>query len=368
MNKMTSKIIRAVQKPLSYLEAVVMDQKLTVAYVGGWLGKNNLGDEALFEAAKFLFYRFYLLRFDASRPEIMILKQFPFIKAGILAGGTLINKPEDWWLELPSKFLDICPNLFVFGTGVAHPSFWEGRRHQGNMIHKWKPLLEKCEYIGVRGPMSAELLTDVGIKDVEVVGDPVLVFAEDKISTSIMPNSIGLNIGTADGNVWGDEDTICSEFIKLATLARKANWTVKWFVVWPKDLQITQKAAELSKTSHAIYKIYNDYGKYIELVKPLAAFVGMKLHATILATCAFVPSIMLEYRPKCRDYMKSIGQEASTFRTDDFRAEFVWELVCSWNSKRAEVVKELYGGVKRLQEIQLRRAQELMTRMGIDRG
>jgi polysaccharide pyruvyl transferase WcaK-like protein len=192
-----------------------------------------------------------------------------------------------------------------------------------------------------------------------------LAFAEDEIHTSIAPNSIGLNIGTSDNRIWGDEKELTLEFIKLASFAKKANWTVKWFVVWPKDLEITKTAARISNTSNDIYEIYDDYKKYIQLVKPLNTFVGMKLHATILATCAFVPSIMLEYRPKCRDYMKSIGQESSTIRTDEFRAENVWEIIRFWQPQRSELTKGLFTSIKSLQKKQQLKADELIIRMGI---
>jgi len=72
-----------------------------------------------------------------------------------------------------TDYMEICPYFFVFGSGVAHPSFWK------DSLRDWKPILQRCNYIGVRGPLSAELLTDVGINRVEVVGDPVLVFAPD---------------------------------------------------------------------------------------------------------------------------------------------------------------------------------------------
>ncbi len=362
---MISRYAKAIIKGSKFLERGLVSKKPVVAYVGGFLGEQNLGDEALFMAAKLLFNKYELLYFDGSRTQTSLFRYFPYIKTGILAGGTLINRAEDC-LKVAEKYFEVCPSLSVFGTGVANSSFWEGRSSWVNMMDKWKPLLEKCNYIGVRGPLSAEQLTDAGIKNVEIVGDPVLVFAENEINYKYVPNSIGLNIGQSGGVVWGDESRILSEVIKLANLAREAKWTVKWFVVWPKDLEITQKAANISKTSEHIYEIYDDHKKYIELVKPLSTFVGMKLHATILATCAFVPSIMLEYRPKCLDYMESIGQGASNIRTDKFQAENVWEIVCSWNSERHEKAETRFKSIKTLQKKQLQKAGELMNR--IDAG
>ena len=44
----------------------VKDRRQRVAYVGGWRGHGNLGDEALFVAMQGLFERFLLVPFDGG--------------------------------------------------------------------------------------------------------------------------------------------------------------------------------------------------------------------------------------------------------------------------------------------------------------
>jgi polysaccharide pyruvyl transferase WcaK-like protein len=89
----------------------------------------------------------------------------------------------------------------------------------------------------------------------------------------------------------------------------------------------------------------------------------MKLHATVLATCALTPSIMLEYRPKCRDYMESIGQGRFTFKTSDFRAGELWEIVEEWNRRRpaaAAALASLIHARKASQHAAAARTTELL--------
>ena len=177
---------------------------------------------------------------------------------------------------LAARCFDLFGHSFVFGTGVAHPEFWSAQPDWRDTLREWKPILEKCSYIGVRGPRSAQLLADAGVKGVEVIGDPALVFAGEQLpeNDSHIPDSIGLNIGQAAGCMWGDEDRVLEEYVKLARLAKNAGWLVKWFVVYPPDLSITQKAAELSETDDEIHRTYTDVGEYLELVRPLSTFVG----------------------------------------------------------------------------------------------
>jgi len=338
---MPSKILNALNHGASYAKSALFDRRLPVAYVGGWLGKRNLGDEALLVAYRALFPSINFVKFDAGRVTRQIVRRFPGLKSGMLGGGTLIGQ-KPIWLEIPRSFLDIYSKLVVFGTGVEEPSFWKGE----STLAEWKLLLDRCQYIGVRGPRSAELLTDIGLTGIEVVGDPVLSFGEKEINAAPLPNSIGLNIGTSDGNVWGEEARIRDEVAALATTAKAAGWRIEWFVVWPKDLELTKQAAEASGTTQHIHVIYEDHALFIQKARRLTAFVGMKLHATILATCALTPSVMLEYRPKCRDYMQSIGQEQFTFKTDAFRAGEVWEIVQEWNQHRQPAASALARAIQ----------------------
>ena len=365
---MIRRTIESLGKITKYVREMANSAPPRLIYVSGSHGYpvKNLGDEALFEAYKALFGGFDLVHYPGGRVLSIPSKVFRLSGYAVLAGGTLINR---WGLTAFQECADIFPRLFVFGTGVAQPSFWSAQSGWKDTMKQWKCVLEKCDYVGVRGPLSAELLVDQGIDNVEVIGDPVLVFAAENYPdrNSYEPNSIGLNLGQSLGNVWGSQDSICAEYVRLATLARDEGWKVSWFVVWPNDLSVTEKAAALSGTADHIYKIYQDYRSYHELVKRVSVFVGMKLHSVILATCAYVPSIMLGYRPKCLDYMMSIGQEQDAIRTDKFRAEEVWDRVISKHASRDELSQTLYRSIKPMKDKQLLRAEGLMKRFTLSR-
>ncbi|MFC1738958.1 polysaccharide pyruvyl transferase family protein [Planctomycetota bacterium] len=349
----------AIYRSAKYLWDVLCNEHPRIIYVSGDPGGCNLGDRTLFNASRRLFNRCNFVHYPGGRAVSIPSKLLGISGLAMLAGGTLINRLS---LSEARQYVELFPRFFVFGTGVAQSYFWSRVPGWRETLQEWKPILDRCEYVGVRGPLSAHSLTELGISGVEVIGDPVLAYANDinMGNGSYLPKSIGLNVGQSYEKVWGSEESICSEFAKLAVIARRERWTVKWFVVWPEDLRITEKAARLSGTEQYIYRIYSDYDKYLQLVKPLSTFVGMKLHSVILATCVSVPSIMLEYRPKCRDYMMSIGQEHNTIRTDKFKAEEVWGVVCEWNSIRTSVSNRLYECIRPLRERQRKRAEELM--------
>jgi hypothetical protein len=342
-----SKAVKALGQGSLLVRSLLLDGRRPVAYVGGWLGKRNLGDDALLAAYRTLFPALNFVQFDGGRVARRLARHFPRLRNGMLAGGTIIGQ-EPAWLEVARAFLEIHPELIVFGSGVEEPSFWSGKL----TLNSWKPVLEQCRFIGVRGPLSAELLGDIGLKSVQIVGDPVLAFALKDVNTEPILDSVGLNFGTSDGKVWGDECRICREMTALAKTAKESGWRVEWFVVWPRDLEITRQAAEASDTSQHIHVICEDHALFIRQVRRLSVFVGMKLHATALATCALTPSVMLEYRPKCRDYMQSIRQEEFSFKTDSFRAGAVWEILTGWNQRRHAAAAALASAVHARQATQ----------------
>jgi len=338
-----------------------------MAYVGGWLGHNNLGDEALREAYRVLFPGISLCCLEGHREEVSFARITKAFDSAVLAGGTLINK-NDKCLARARAMLEMAERRFVFGTGVASSAFWGGRQLRGgtawsNRLPEWRDVLERCDYVGVRGPLSQNALTEAGLRKVEVVGDPVLVFADCSRSAHHHERTLGLNLGVAGGNMWASEERLFERVTELAALARNNGWKVVWFVVWPDDYEPTRRVAKESRTDEHICAIYTDHAKYRDEVSNMSVFVGMKLHAVVLATCVGVPSIMLEYRPKCRDYMESIRQGHLCRRLDLFVAQEVWERVLDIERERQRYADDMAAGISQLQAFQRDKAREMADRM-----
>ena len=331
-----------------------------MVYAGGWLGQDNLGDEALLIASRRLFHKFALVQYPRSSRELrMLCRLFRPARVAVSSGGTLLNRSTSH-LAVMQECSTIFPHSFVFGAGVGDPVYWAERSEWKDLLPEWKPVLARCTYVGVRGPRSAEILGDIGI-EAEVIGDPVIALADPKreAETEVVPDSVGLNIGQSYGNVWGSEREIQQEFVRLATLANNAGWKVRWFVVWPEDLAITVQTARDSGTESEICEVYRDPEAFLDLVRPLSVFAGIKLHAVVLATCAHVPSVMLEYRPKCRDYMRSIEQEEYVVRTDSFKGAQVWDTLRSLDARRSHFSDILAERITLLKNRQFERASGL---------
>ncbi|MCB1121341.1 MAG: polysaccharide pyruvyl transferase family protein [Verrucomicrobiae bacterium] len=324
----------------------IVQRRKMLAYVGGWLGEMNLGDELLFEAYKQLFRNYEFNHYNGGKLAKVFYKMSPKRGGGILGGGTLIGQIPQW-LDLAREFQVSGDPFAILGTGVADPHFWP----DGTPLGEWKEVLNSSTVIGVRGPMSAEYLADAGVEGVEVVGDPAIIFARKKPNPHYQPSTLALNFGLGQDRMWGTAESVRDEMIKLANLARRSGWRVRWMVVFPGDLEITMEAAKASNTEAEVITIYKDHERFMDIAGRASVFVGMKLHATILSTCAYTPSIMLEYRQKCRDYMQSIGHNDFVITTEEFDAYSCWERIQHMDQKRMDLSGTL------MQEIASLRAQ-----------
>lgn len=336
------------RKGFAAIRSRFLDSRPKLAYVGGWLGKRNLGDETLLAACQTLLPQFEIVHYDGGRFSHEWLHREKQLRGGILGGGTLIAQSR-LWFECLRRFEDLQVPFGVMGTGVADNHFWPDEPG----LDQWKPLLEKCSFLGVRGPISARVLSESALqKSVEIVGDPVLVFAGSESDEYGGDKTLGINLGTADQRMWGSEVRLLDELEKLARRSIADGWRVSVFVVWQKDRKIAAELVRRIGKSTILWECFSDHKAFIRRTSRMAVFVGMKLHASVLAICAGTPTIMLEYRTKCRDFMESINQQAHCVRTDCVDGEDLWERVQRMHAQRSTGTLELRKGITSLQKRQ----------------
>ena len=252
-------------------------------YSASWTGHGNLGDEAM----------------RAAYDRVFGAHPVP-----VLAGGTLINRGDGVLDAYAAACGASGHSLPTFGTGVADPAFWRDRGGWHNRLAEWAAILKDLPGVGVRGPRSAAMLQDAGVP-AHVVGDPALVFWRYRDETRPATGNVGLNVGLSGGDVWGDENDIERACIDLAQRMEAHGLHVTVFPAWTDDVPACQRVAYACK--HANLSPHTtDAERFIASLEHIDVMVGMKLHACVLAACANVPFVALEYRPKCRDFCESL--------------------------------------------------------------
>lgn len=345
----------------------------------GWLGHQNVGDEALLEVNKRIFKEFKFV-IQASAEEYnkddgdktllevdkRVFKEFKRSpecreynqKACIIGGGTFINQYVN---VAPMVEIQTHMPLIIFGAGVRNPAFWETTPRFIRAEKEWNEILGKCPFVGVRGPHSMKTLYRQGFNGARLIGDPVLSLAEEMVRPKEKSKRVGINFGYNKERLWGGNDKKVIDFYRLLIrMLLNLNFEVSLFSVYPPDTEVLRKIS--GEFGGLELHVYYDYTPDIfDYFHSLDIFIGQKLHSVILAHCAYTPAIMLEYRPKCADYMASMDLEDYNFRCDRLDLNVVMDAFDDIMKRSTDYQAQLFEKISKYKQIQREFADEIIT-------
>jgi len=257
--------------------------------------------------------------------------------------------------------MNTCDNCVVFGTGVEDPTFWPSRDQGRYDLDAWKPILQRCAYIGVRGPRSQRYLRQIGIES-EVIGDPACMFVRPEARPAVVTRRLGLNLGSGSQGMFSSDESVLESLLSFARKMLKGGWHITPYVVFPGDLPIAGEFAHrIGLPQSNIRSFYNNPADFMDSVGEESVFVGFKLHAAVLAYCSRVPSLMIEYRPKCLDFMESIGAEDFVVRADQLTVDELLVKVEELHMRSAELIKGTTARLEHFRDKQITTARRLMS-------
>jgi polysaccharide pyruvyl transferase WcaK-like protein len=342
----------------------------TFEYIG-CLGIDNLGDEILYDAIKNYFPNtkfispFHPLNKTCIKNWVNRQKRLGVI----MGGGTLLR--TQWEIENFKMQVERLGSGVIFGTGIGNPNF-HSENNIVSLLQQHANFFNSLEFIGVRGPESKETLAKAGINS-EIIGDLACSFTQAlDFWRPTKKRKIGINIGHSNGLVWGSEEQIYAVYSELIKLLLIKGWEVELYVVWKEDLSISQKLAlETGLKLENIIVCTNDLFRYLDRVRTVNVFIGIKLHSVILAMCANVPSVMIEYRPKCRDFMDSVEMLNFCFKSDMIEARTLYEKVedmCIEGKKISSDIHDRFSYYSNLQTIKAGEILRSLEKKLIERG
>ncbi|OFZ46845.1 MAG: hypothetical protein A2381_04400 [Bdellovibrionales bacterium RIFOXYB1_FULL_37_110] len=336
----------------------LLTRKNKYFYVGGYPHINNLGDQALYFSYQKLLGK-KLIHFQGGMVETTLAKILADKNdLAFLAGGTLINRLGLFSLQDAYKIFN---QVNVIGTGVAQNYFWVNQTNYCDKMDDWMTVLKKSSYLAVRGPLGKRLLEEYGAKQVQIFGDPVITLACNEKKAATEKKVIGINVGISKDGAWVSEIAICNLYNHLVCQLKQEHWEIHWLVVCDTDLPMTKKLASETKTEQFMHVIYNDPYKYIQICQKMSVFIGLKLHSVVLSHCAYTPSIMLEYRPKCLDYMMSVGEEDNCFRLDKIHEEILFHKISELYLDQDKYINRLYANINVLKKQQTKIVNEILN-------
>lgn len=342
----------------------VLTRRRRAQYIG-CLGIENLGDDALYLAIQDIFARhitFATTRIPRKISNVMGEHINPH--AIFLGGGTLIKKSK-LYLKRLNEFKRLYPQAktIIFGTGVGDMDMWN-QFGVPTDVSGWCEALERADYVSVRGPLSKQHLERWGVtRQVEVVGDPAVWFARDRIVPKRREKRIGINLGFTKGQLHGqDDNVVLSLGVNLLKRLKADHWQITLFPVVASDIPFLHEAVAMAGIeTPPMHMDYLNVRGTLNALEQQDVFIGEKLHSVVLANCVYTPAIMLEYRTKCRDYMLSTNQSDCSFRTDEIDADLIYDKIHALYDNAEQYQSHLFTQLQQLKSNLSRVSQDVIA-------
>jgi hypothetical protein len=314
----------------------------------GWVGYNNLGDEAMWQVCRERFPQIRWSTFDLvhttighnligkaahdftwlaktlgdelghfERTHLLLGKLGHRLGAcfagevAMLGGGTLINRNRGILNSYRRMRKEVGRPVPVFGSGVASSRFWSPRGNWEDLRREWVDLLRELPVVGVRGPYSRCELEDAGLTNVIVSGDLAVLLHEPLHTDGRRqePHTIAINFGEPLGGMSGVHEQVEEALLGAARELSRSH-EVKFVPVWPQDREACERLAQRAGLfSSSVLPVCVTYEQLKSALRDVRYLIAFKLHAGIVASCCNVPFTLIEYQPKCRDFMASLGWE-----------------------------------------------------------
>jgi polysaccharide pyruvyl transferase WcaK-like protein len=260
----------------------------------------------------------------------------------VLRGSNYVTEAIDlgYMIETLKK---INTPVIPIGLGAQAPYYKKLSLHKGT-VEALHILADKCKTIGVRGNYSAEILNDLGIKNIRVIGCPSFYRSgSPKLRIKKMRYSPDMTIGfTLNKYLWGE---YASDWIKSLRLQRslflqcinhKSSFlysqgereeTLSTLVIGEEKRQQLDKIKnqyELGSTkeieSFLSNRIYSPFtiDDWSDHVSHHADFmIGFRLHGNVIALHQGIPSVYFTYDSRIRELTSLFG--LPTIDIEDFR-------------------------------------------------
>ena len=302
-----------------------------IGYMGGisMVGDEdaNLGDGVMVRAAAALFPNTDVLAFHHPRHEARLQRLWlsgeHYFDAVLLGGGTLINP---MWAAPVAMALRQGLRVSALGTGAG--SWGLGQPHTVD-LSEWTDLLKQFDRIGVRGPLSQERLREIGVENVEVVGDLALSLARDRAAAPSERPSFAMNLisglpiagprgATWDGGLAGALERLVGR-----------GWEVVPFAMAPDDVQATRRFAESIGARGASVRRPRSADEFFGLIGGCHFTVSLRLHGGILSAACGVPPLLIGYRDKHLDFARTMSDTCAHASAGEDSGEEVEHMVDS---------------------------------------
>lgn len=310
-----------------------------IPYIGH-PSNGNMGDEVLFQMCETILDASLWIPWkkkDLLRDLLVTLGSKRFI----LGGGSLLftessfDKIERW------KKLRKIPVLF--GTGSREIDHLSDDQKKG-----WRKLLEESNQLGVRGTLTKERLSSIGIES-QVIGDPgfsISLRLKDSVNENYIVICPRLISSPALSEIDSNAVALLSRYIAEFPVTGPE---IIIFSACYQDIAVCRLLAKCNpKVKVVEYENTKNSDSYFKLLMRASLVITMRMHPGIFAIAGGAPVIFLEKRSKYFDTVSVIPDNDNVLDPTNTSLSELNEISqhlltekSSARTKRLQVVKEL---------------------------
>ncbi|MFS1517425.1 polysaccharide pyruvyl transferase family protein [Bacillus sp. SCS-151] len=337
-----------------------------VLYVG-WIGYKNLGDDLLWDLFRYKFNKIladkeWKLKGTYMRTSIeeYNLDTHDLI---VLGGGSIICKNN---IPLLYEAIKRGKKVLIWGSGIDliqlnHiPLLLEGKRinvdkyFTKDIQKKLIEVIEHAEFVGVRGPLTYEIIKQMGANEdkMMICGDPGFLLSErttfkeeDKVSFPSTNKVIGVNWGTSFNRIYGaNERQLENSLVNVIKSLIQKGYKIHLYTVWDQDIPALKSIYHKINDQENVILDTTLYHQdaLIDLISNFSFTINFKLHANIISIAAGTPPIALAYRFKVFDFAHSLNLEDFVISTDSTDLETkIMELELLISQDRPNIIEKI---------------------------
>jgi len=212
--------------------------------------------------------------------------------------------------------------------------------------------LKLCDLITVRDARSAELLTELGLRDIKVTCDPVMALGSEH---SVDPDlekelsSLLAGVGADERGKpllmvairhWSDNKHIAPVAQLLDNLIRRDFDVLLVPAHYSEDMPAANELiSHMSEVPYCLDRTLTA-PEFIALAACADMVFSMRLHGLICAMAAGTPILALSYDPKVDAFMDQAGQSRYCLSLDDFDAVEAENLISELENLSIESLRE----------------------------
>lgn len=271
---------------------------------------------------------------------------------------------KDTWIEGHIETLERRKDMKIVPVGLGAQTGLNGTVKEvvGKLSDRQKRffamLAERCNTIGVRGEFTAECLSELGIKNVEIIGCPsVFKYINTEYKKLDLPTSdkavltVSPGRGMATGRCISIGEKAKADWV-IQTMTEKVDRGPRSMIDWMKDY------FRFSGLSHSNISDYQrDYAKNVysykewnELLSSGYTFAyGLRFHGNMMAFRNGIPTLWIVHDMRTEELTKTLSLPAVSVKSEKFkRAKTIEHLIeacdysefySKYNDNRARYLK-----------------------------